>query len=155
MYETLPLKQLAEIGMTALRKDTNEPTISHVQTALLLLIAPPENPLIPDSCGRWALLGTIVTMAQSLGLFHDVAGWNLPSEQVILRRRLSWAVRCADVWFAASLGRIPLITDANWMVSILTPEDFSDEEAALGAYEVFGNLVLLSQVLISVSDKLL
>ncbi|KAJ9624376.1 hypothetical protein H2204_010829 [Knufia peltigerae] len=154
VYETFPSKQLAGMATAALHRDSNEPTLAHVQTALLILLAPPENLLMPETAARWALHGTLVAMAQGLGLFHDPSEWTLSHEEIILRRILSWAVRCVDAWLAAALGRIPLIDESNWMVPPPHAADFEESELALGVCEVFIPLVQLSQILTSVLANL-
>lgn len=155
MYESFPSKRLTEIATAALHRDCNAPTLTHVQTALLLLLAPPENLLMPETAARWALHGTLVAMGQGLGLFHDPSGWKLSPQEIKLRRILSWAVRCVDSWLAAALGRVPLIEESNWMVPPPSVADFAEFELALGVSEVFIPLVQLTQILISVLAKLL
>lgn len=110
---------------------------------------------MPETAARWALHGTLVAMAQGLGLFHDPSEWTLSHEEIILRRILSWAVRCVDAWLAAALGRIPLIDESNWMVPPPHAADFEESELALGVCEVFIPLVQLSQILTSVLANLL
>ncbi|KAK5110937.1 hypothetical protein LTR62_005475 [Meristemomyces frigidus] len=153
VYEEMPLQQLRKMAWDEVQAGVSQPTISHLQTALLLVMAPPENPVLPDGNGRWSLLGNIVTMAQIMGLYHDPKEWLLPAEESSLRRRLSWNVRYAEIWLAASLGRIPLISSKNWLVESPTSVDF-DEQEEQAACRVFVPLNRLTSILTSVLEHL-
>ncbi|PLB52165.1 hypothetical protein P170DRAFT_350479 [Aspergillus steynii IBT 23096] len=107
---------LFKIAWNALNNALSEPTISSLQAALILLLQPPENPLVLDSAGKWALLGMTVSMAQTLGLHLDPCHWNIPTEEVRTRQRLSWITYTVDKWLASSFGRPSHISKNDWMI---------------------------------------
>jgi hypothetical protein len=72
---------------------------------------------------KWTLLGITVSMAQTLGLHLDPTSWNLPTEEINTRRRLSWAVFAVDKWLASSFGRPTHISRNDWMVTELNLSD--------------------------------
>lgn len=154
VYEDPPLESLKKIALDAINDSVSSPTISHLESALLLLLAPAEDPVRPDYCGRWALLGVVVSMGQSLGFDHDPGAWDLPSEDIGLRRRLSWLVRYADTWLAAALGRSPLISSHNWAVKVPTPLDFEVGEGSKHSAVLFRRLIDLTLILAAVLESL-
>ena len=100
-----------------------------VQTAIILLLSPGSNPLVPDISFKWALVGTLVSMSETMGLHLDPLEWNIPRHQVVLRRRLSSIVYALDTWFALSLGRPPHISQENWLVDQLEETDVPVSES--------------------------
>lgn len=122
-YENLDNQGLFKIVEEALRWEAHNPSLSVVQTLLLLVLRPSTNPLVLESSSKWSLHGTLVTTCQSLGLHHDPSTWSIASWQVSLRRRISAAVFSLDKWLACSLGRPPLITQDAWLVISLTTTD--------------------------------
>lgn len=154
LYDEPPLSKLIAIARDATSAGGDTPTIAHLQAELLLLLAPPENPVMPNTSGRWSQLGSVVTMAQCLGLFHDPGHWNIAAEEIRLRRRLSWAVRLADSWLSAALGRAPLIATSNWLVLGLTPDDFGETAIDRIAARTYRKFVDLTMILIAVLEGL-
>lgn len=122
-YEKPSAKALHKIINDALAYETHAPTISTIQTMLLLVIRPPPNPIVQDSGSRWAQLGTLVSCAHSLGLHLDPKSWRIPPWQISQRRRLSCCVYTVDKWLALSLGRPPLLNSENWLVTTIEPAD--------------------------------
>ena len=122
-YENLNNQGLFKIVEEALRWEAHNPSLSVVQTLLLLVLRPSTNPLVLESSSKWSLHGTLVTTCQSLGLHHDPSTWSIASWQVSLRRRISAVVFSLDKWLACSLGRPPLITQDAWLVVSLTTTD--------------------------------
>ncbi|KAL3425243.1 fungal specific transcription factor domain-containing protein [Phlyctema vagabunda] len=122
-YKTPSAQQLFNIAWRSLNKSIHTPTVATVQAALILLLQPPTNELVLDSAFKWALVGSTVSAAQTLGLHLDAEKWSLPTDEVLLRRRLSWAVYSFDKWFALSLGRPSHISVDNWLVDHLTIGD--------------------------------
>lgn len=154
VYEEPPSDRLVKIVTDEIGNSAKAPTIGHLQSTLLLILAPPENPVLPENCGRWSLVGTAVTMAQSLGLYHEPQGWVLCVEEINLRRRLSWVVRYVDVWLAATLGRVPLISRSNWLLEPIKSSEFSHDEAEQTAAHIFAPLVELTLILGNVLEAL-
>ncbi|EED16581.1 conserved hypothetical protein [Talaromyces stipitatus ATCC 10500] len=110
---------LTNIAWRSFNDEIAEPTILSLQTALILLLQPPKNPLLLESPLKWSLLGLTVSMAQTLGLYLDSSPWNLPAEEIETRKRLSWLVWAVDKWFAFSLGRPSHISRNDWIVTEL------------------------------------
>lgn len=125
-YETLNNQGLFKIIEDALRWEAHNPSLSIVQTMLLLVVRPSTNPLVLESSSKWSSHGTLVAMCQSLGLHHDPSAWNIVPWQISLRRRISCTVFSLDKWLASTLGRPPLITRDAWLVTSLTMADIYD-----------------------------
>lgn len=122
-YENLNSQALFQIVHDALRYEAYNPNIATVQTLLLVIIRPSTNPLVLESSYKWSLHGTLVSTSHTLGLHYDPASWTVARWQVALRRRLSSTIFAVDKWLAASLGRPPLVTQDNWLVTSLADED--------------------------------
>jgi hypothetical protein len=122
-YEDLNNEALFKLVNEALQWEAHNPSLSVVQTMLLLVIRPSTNPLVLESSFKWSLHGTLVTTAQTLGLHYDPSSWSIVPWQTALRRRVSCTIFTLDKWLAASLGRPPLITRDAWLVTSLTDAD--------------------------------
>lgn len=122
-YEDLNNQGLFKIVNEALHWEAHNPSLSVVQTILLLILRPSTDPLVLESSFRWSLHGTLVTTCQTLGLHHDPSSWNIAPWQIALRRRISSVVFSLDKWLASSLGRPSLITRDAWLVTSLTAAD--------------------------------
>jgi len=125
----------------------NKPDFSTLQTLILLLVAPPHKPLMPDYATKWSLVGAMVTVSQTLGLHFDPTNWNILPAEIELRKRLSWAVRMVDVWHAAVLGRSCLIHDDNWLVPEPCLSDFSHRESQTISLAHFIHMYRLTNIL--------
>ncbi|KAE8330705.1 hypothetical protein BDV39DRAFT_190336 [Aspergillus sergii] len=125
---------LFRIAWSELNNALSQPTVQSLQAALILLLHPPLNPLLLDSAAKWTLLGMTVSMAQTLGLHLDPTMWNLPSNEVRTRRRLSWAVFALDKWLAFSFGRPSHISKDNWLITELESSDIELGDPASGAH---------------------
>ena len=119
---------LFNIAWKSINRSMHAPTIETVQSGLILLLRSPANELVLDSAFKWSLLGSVLSTAQTVGLHLDASHWRLPQEELLLRKRLSWAVFAADKWLALSLGRPSHINASDWLVTELVSEDL--EEAA-------------------------
>ncbi|KAB8265723.1 fungal-specific transcription factor domain-containing protein [Aspergillus pseudonomiae] len=125
---------LFRIAWSELNNALSQPTIQSLQAALILLLHPPLNPLLLDSTVKWTLLGMTVSMAQTLGLHLDPTMWNLPSNEIRTRRRLSWVVFALDKWFAFSFGRPSHISRNDWLITELHPSDIDSEDRTCGSH---------------------
>ncbi|KAE8341143.1 hypothetical protein BDV24DRAFT_151339 [Aspergillus arachidicola] len=125
---------LFRIAWSELNNALSQPTVQSLQAALILLLHPPLNPLLLDSAAKWTLLGMTVSMAQTLGLHLDPTMWNLPSNEIRTRRRLSWAVFALDKWLAFSFGRPSHISKDNWLITELESSDIEPGDPACGAH---------------------
>jgi hypothetical protein len=126
-YKTPSTQRLFNIAWKSLNRSLHVPTLATVQTALILLLRSPTNELLLDSAFKWALLGTLVSTAQTIGLHLDASQWRLPKHELLLRKRLSWAVFAVDKWFALSFGRPTHINTNDWLLTQLEASDIEDE----------------------------
>lgn len=122
-YETLNNQGLFKLINDALEWGTHNPSLSIVQTMLLLVLRSSTNPLVLESSLKWSLHGALVTACQTLGLHYDPSSWDIAPWQIALRRRVSFTIFSVDKWLASSLGRPPLITRDSWLVTSLTAAD--------------------------------
>jgi hypothetical protein len=122
-YETLNNSALFQLINEALQYEAHNPSLSAVQTMLLLVIRPSTSALILESSSKWSLHGQLVSTSQTLGLHYDPSSWNIAPWQISLRRRISSTIYSVDKWLASSLGRPPLITRDAWLVSSLGATD--------------------------------
>ncbi|KAL2060866.1 hypothetical protein VTL71DRAFT_8918 [Oculimacula yallundae] len=126
-YRAPSTETLFNISWRSLNRALNLPTLAAVQSGLVLLLRPPVNELVLDSGFKWSLLGTVVSLAQSIGLHLDASSWKLPREELLLRKRISWAVYAFDNWLALSLGRPSHINKLDWLIVQLEAADLGDE----------------------------
>jgi hypothetical protein len=129
VYDRPQPRRLFEIAWRSFNEHTHKASIGLIQTAILLLLSSPLDPLDPDVAFKWSLVGTLVSMSETMGLHLDPEKWNIPQHQIDLRRRLSWTVFALDTWFALSLGRPTRISKENWMLDRL--EDVYLESSGL------------------------
>jgi hypothetical protein len=132
---TLPSAQLlSNMAWRSLNQSLSQPTISSIQTAIILLLKLPSNALVLDSAWKWTLLGMTVSMAHTLGLYLDPQSWNLPAAEIILRRRLSWSIYALDKWLAFSFGRPSHISRDDWLVTGMTQLDLTSNGQGVYAF---------------------
>lgn len=110
---------LNEIAFRTFFDMIERPKLSMVQTGLLILQCRSEY------TNNWVLCSAVVALAEELGLGIDCQDWRLPKWERGLRRRLAWAVWAQDKWTCLIESRHShLILGRNWMVKMLTEEDF-------------------------------
>jgi hypothetical protein len=127
-YDLPDTEKLWNLAFSATQQSLQKPGFGTLQIVILLLIAPSHKPLMPDYSTKWSLVGTMVTISQTLGLQFDASHWKVSSAEVALRKRLSWVVEMIDVWHAAALGRTCLIREDDWLAPEPRLADFSDQE---------------------------
>ncbi|CAD0084064.1 unnamed protein product, partial [Aureobasidium vineae] len=127
-YDLPDAGKLWNLALATVQRKLHRSDFATLQTVILLLVAPSHNPLMPDYSTKWSLVGTMVTMSQTLGLQFDPSHWNIPLTEVDLRKRLSWTVEMIDIWHAAALGRSCLIREDDWLVPMPRSTDFSHQE---------------------------
>ncbi|KAE8422961.1 fungal-specific transcription factor domain-containing protein [Aspergillus pseudocaelatus] len=145
---------LLGIAWSELNNALSQPTIQSLQAALILLLHPPLNPLLLDSSMKWTLLGMTVSMAQTLGLHLDPAMWNLPSNEVRTRRRLSWVVFALDKWLAFSFGRPSHVSRNNWLITELDSSDIESGDPTSDAHAYTIEFSKLTTILDNVLESL-
>ncbi|RFU80539.1 hypothetical protein TARUN_1658 [Trichoderma arundinaceum] len=122
-YDPLPYSALLQISLKALAFEIYGPTLPVVQAFVLLLAHPTTHHLISDSSFKWTLLGMVISAAHALGFHMDPAEWSIPRWQVAQRRRIAFMIFMIDTWMASSLGRPPMLSEENWLVTALSVED--------------------------------
>ncbi|KAH7024403.1 uncharacterized protein B0I36DRAFT_386988 [Microdochium trichocladiopsis] len=147
VYEEQHRRELRDFAMVCLREQESRPTLSSVQCALLLLLAPPDDYLMPNNERASILASMMVSMSNALGLQYDPAGWNLSAADKALRRRISCLVLMSDVWVAAVTGRPLLISLDNWLVDRLSVEDLESSGNDAHKMQDVVRLVELSNIL--------
>lgn len=122
------VEQLNEIAYRTFFQMIERPKLSIVQTGLLMLQCRSEYP------NNWVLCSALVALCEELGLGIDCQDWRLPRWERGLRRRLAWAVWIQEKWTALVESRNShLILGRNWMVKMLTEEDFPQNSPVISA----------------------
>lgn len=120
--------QLNDIALRNFFEMIERPKLSMVQTGLLILRCRSE------CTNNWVLSSTVVALAEELGLGVDCQDWKLPRWERGLRRRLAWAIWAQDKWAALIESRHPiLVLGRNWLVKLLTEEDFPAESLVINS----------------------
>ncbi|KAK4609027.1 Communesin biosynthesis cluster-specific transcription factor cnsN [Fulvia fulva] len=102
------------------------PSISVMQTLLLLVQRRPTYRHVSDTPFKWVMMSTAVSIAQALGLNRDPTDWPIPSWEIKQRKHLAWAVYIQDKWLALNFGRSSHIQADDWDVPPLTHDDFPE-----------------------------
>ncbi|KAL6931849.1 hypothetical protein ACO0R3_003316 [Hanseniaspora guilliermondii] len=120
-------RQLMDIAIRSFFEVVERPKLSIVQAGLLILKCRSE------TSNNWVIASEVVALAEELGLGIDCQDWRLPKWERGLRRRLAWAVWSMEKWTSASEGRFShLILGRNWLVKMLSDEDFPNDIGSYG-----------------------
>lgn len=130
VYTPPSADSLFRIAWSAVQPNYHTPSLSVVQTLLLLVQRRPTNKHVADTPVKWTMMSDAVSIAQSLGLNLDPSDWPLPLWEHRLRRRLSWAVLVQEKWVALNTGRSSHIMSDDWDVNPLTRDDFELAESS-------------------------
>lgn len=129
-YNSTPADRLWRIVYELLAEEIHTPHLSVLQAGLLYL----HKPLLDESrCATadtpfvWSWVGSMVSLACSLGLHIECRMWGIPAWEKRLRRRLWWAVYAEDKWRSLLLGRPPLLRREEWDMSDLDAADFAHQ----------------------------
>jgi Fungal specific transcription factor domain len=114
--EEVGLSSTEAILWEHLSTSIDRPSITVLQAGLLLLQCP--------SYSSPQLSSQLISFAFDLGLHQDCSQWNIDAREKASRKRLAWAVYAQDKWIALLHGRPVQVTEANWMVSPLSEDDF-------------------------------
>lgn len=115
----------------ALPLESRAGTLQTLQSMLLYLQIEPEIIREPNFPGHWMLTASSVALSQELGLNLDPTNWSIPSWEKKERRKLWWLVYVQDKWESLGLSRPSHIHDSQFEVSMLTLEDFEEDEPFL------------------------
>lgn len=110
------MKNLFDLVWRMISASMHRPTISIIQAGLILLLKTPLDKFTLDRPFKWSLLGSIISMAQTLGLHLDPEAWRIPYHEIQLRQRLSWLIFVMDKWLALSFGCPTNLTEDNWSI---------------------------------------
>lgn len=146
-YEKPSGKALFKLINDVLSNEMFMPTISTVQTLILLVIRPSANPVVQDSSFKWTQLSTLIACAHSLGLHLDPKSWRISPCEIAQRRRLSCCIYMVDKWLALSLGRPPLLNPDTWSLRTLGGDDRLDSGLGFVAWSFFIKRVELASLL--------
>jgi hypothetical protein len=148
VYTPPSTDSLFRIAWSAAQLNFHTPSLSVVQTILLLVQRRPTNKHVADTPVKWTMVANAVSIAQSLGLNLDPTDWPLPLWEQRLRKRLAWAVFAQEKWIALNTGQSSHINSDDWDVSPLTTDDFElGEGADDGAHsEHFIQLCALTEI---------
>jgi hypothetical protein len=130
VYTPPSTDSLFRIAWSAVQPNYHTPSLSVVQTLLLLVQRRPTNKHVADTPVKWTMVTDAVSIAQSLGLNLDPSDWPLPLWEQRLRRRLAWAVFNQEKWTALNIGRSSHIMSDDWDVNPLTQDDFELAEGS-------------------------
>ncbi|KAG9853795.1 hypothetical protein KCU98_g2273, partial [Aureobasidium melanogenum] len=130
VYTPPSVDSLFQIAWSAVQPNYHTPSLSVVQTLLLIVQRRPTNKHVADTPAKWTMVTDAVSIAQSLGLNLDPTDWPLPLWEQRLRRRLAWAVFNQEKWIALNTGRSSHIISDDWDVSPLTQDDFEFAEGS-------------------------
>ncbi|KAF2089386.1 hypothetical protein K490DRAFT_54998 [Saccharata proteae CBS 121410] len=150
--------KLFNIAWQASLPKFHTPSLSVIQTLLLLLQRRPTNKLVADTPYKWALMAECVALAQALGLNIDPSDWPLPAWEKRLRRRIAWAVYIQDKWLSFNFGRSSHIQMDDWDVRPLEKEDFGSPLSShddVDGSEHFLRLASLTGVVARIHSNLL
>jgi hypothetical protein len=123
--------QYYELGRAALAVDSvfEEQSIPAIQALILMC----HYMFLDDIEGpRWAMMGVVVKLAQSVGLHRDSGKWNLDTDETLRRRSLLWEIFTYDAWQSLTYGRPPSFSLAH----IDTQKPFSTTKNAQGEVEM-------------------
>ncbi|KAL5492320.1 hypothetical protein ACEPAI_3767 [Sanghuangporus weigelae] len=101
-----------QLSKAALSLDTilEDPSVPAIQALLIMCHYMFLNDV--DS-QRWTLMGTVIKLAQSIGLHRDSTRWKLSPEETKLRRELFWEIYVYDSWQSLTYGRPPSLAMAH------------------------------------------
>lgn len=155
-YTPPSIEALWQISHTCLQRELQFPHLSTVQIFLLLLNHLPFDSVSVENPFSWSMAASMLAMAQSLGLNADPTGWNLPSWEIRLRRRLWWAVVVEHTWRSVTHGRSSMLHHDDFDVSSLTRDDFIIEAkpGLVTEYEVSPDYFIQLSSLTLIVDKI-
>ncbi|KAK9370533.1 fungal-specific transcription factor domain-containing protein [Lipomyces kononenkoae] len=150
--------KLDTIAFTAIQRHLHRARVSTVQAGLLLLQRKPESVSGGFKLGKTqvsAFTAQLVGVAQALGLHLDCRGWQIPSWEIFLRRRVAWALYVQDRWVALCHGRPCYIDEKNWLVPMLELDDFCIELSSVAGVDHGAELLIEISRLTSILSEIL
>ncbi|KAI9256919.1 fungal-specific transcription factor domain-containing protein [Sporodiniella umbellata] len=106
------------------------PFISTIQSFLMLsLYAEDEVSNEDEDMSHWLFSGIAIRLAQDMGLHLDCSNWQIPPQEIELRRRLWYACYIIDRWISAQLGRPLCIIDKEFDVKLPSDRELDTSTA--------------------------
>ncbi|KAF5650937.1 urea amidohydrolase (urease) alpha subunit [Fusarium sp. NRRL 25303] len=128
IHNQLPREAVWSLVYESTQEGIRRPQLSVLQAGLFYLhgMSQGHQPLstAPDAF-KWSWLGSLIGMAQNLGLHLETRMCAIPTEEKQLRARLWWALYTEDKWLSLLMGRPPYISHNEWDVAQLEETDFS------------------------------
>jgi hypothetical protein len=153
---SLPKPNVAELEAIVSKAMDNmhlRPKISDIQACLVIAQRPQGD--------SWARTGTLLSMAQTLGIHLDCSDWSIPEWEKSVRNRVAWSLFMQDKWGALIYGKPSHIVQDNWEVKPLEwaefPETAQDDDDEEGSSEIeVGKQIFLAMISLTeiVSDIL-
>jgi hypothetical protein len=138
VYTPPSADSLFRIAWLACQPEFHTPSLSVLQTLLLLVQRRPTNKHVSDTPFKWVIMTTAVSIAQSLGINRSPEAWPLPEWEMKLRKRLAWATFVQDKWLSLNTARSSHISADDWDVRLLEYDDFEEQDRAPIAEDVPG-----------------
>ena len=115
-YSAPPAHRLWRLVYELVAEEIHTPHLAVLQAAVLYLHRPLDDAQASraDTPFVWSWVGSLVGLAESLGLHIECRMWGIPAWEKRLRRRLWWAVYAEDKWRSLLLGRPPYIHAGEW-----------------------------------------
>ncbi|KAL1652335.1 hypothetical protein SLS58_000462 [Diplodia intermedia] len=155
VYQPPSPDDLFQLSWQSALPQYHTPSLSIVQTLLLLVQRRPTNRHVADTPFKWTMMAELFALAQTLGLNIDPSSWSIPPWEKRLRRRLAWAVYVQDKWLSLNFGRSSHIQMDDWDVAPLSQDDFGDAGSTQSVLcDHFLHLVSLTQIVAQIQSNL-
>ncbi|KAM3532037.1 hypothetical protein NHJ13051_000413 [Beauveria bassiana] len=138
--------KLWQISYCCLQKELHFPSLSTIQTCLLLLNTTTFDPVAVETPFAWSLACSVLAIAQSLGLHLEPGRWKIPEDEIRLRRRLWSAVVVEHSWRAVTHGRSTMLRDDDCNVAPISYADFAGTDNPSNAADYFISFCLLTNL---------
>ncbi|KAI9827271.1 MAG: Fungal specific transcription factor [Thelocarpon impressellum] len=148
--------RLVKLALGSLADAMDRPDVSTIQAGLILLQRRDGE--------SWPLTSQLISVGQELGIHLDCSSWRISESERGQRKRLAWALFMQDKWGSLTHGRPSHIARHNWLVPLLTTQDFewdrspADGDASAADEEragmLFSQLASLTVILSDVLDTL-
>lgn len=117
----LPQDEVWCIVYESLQEELHRPHLSVLQAGLLYLHKTTsehrnEQLMAPVAAFKWSWLGTLVGLAHNLGLHMDTRMCAVPSDELLVRRHLWWALYVEDKMLSLLMGRPAYLHPDEWDV---------------------------------------
>ncbi|KAM0370016.1 hypothetical protein ACHAPY_010695 [Fusarium culmorum] len=126
IHHQLPSADVWNIVHESLQQQLRTPDLSVLAAGLMCLHATMNHRFTTTTdTFKWTWLGTLVGIAQNLGLHLETRMCAIPAEEKQLRARLWWALYVEGSWLSLLMGRPPYISNDEWDVGELDDTDFA------------------------------